>query len=67
MAAGIVLIMNGLIMLIYPSIVWIISESWKSNNAEPSILYIWSTRFGGIISIIFGIVFIVKYFRSKKN
>ncbi|MET3696620.1 hypothetical protein SAMN05877753_103135 [Bacillus oleivorans] len=67
MAVGIILIINGVIMLINPSIIWFITESWKSNDfAEPSILYIWSTRFGGIISTLLGIVWIVKYFRSKK-
>ncbi|MBB6451734.1 hypothetical protein HNQ94_000155 [Salirhabdus euzebyi] len=53
---SIFLLVIGLIMVIKPSIVWLITESWKTNDASgPSDLYNWSTRFGGVMFIISGI------------
>jgi hypothetical protein len=51
-------------MLYKPPLIWIITESWKSNDAtEPSDLYILSTRIGGIMFTLVGLggifVFIV--------
>lgn len=47
----------GILMLIKPKLFWMITESWKSYNAtEPSSLFIFSTRFGGIILSIIGIL-----------
>ena len=44
---GIVLILWGLVMLCAPNFVYELTESWKSNrSAEPSRLYLISTRFG---------------------
>ncbi|GAA0343799.1 hypothetical protein GCM10008967_37810 [Bacillus carboniphilus] len=68
MAGGIFLILNGLFLIIWPDIVWLITEGWKSNEAaEPSLFYIWSTRFGGVVSIILGVGWMVKVFRSRKG
>ncbi|GAA0343789.1 hypothetical protein GCM10008967_37800 [Bacillus carboniphilus] len=64
---GIFLIVFGLIMILNPSIIWVISESWKSSTySEPSNLYIFSTRFGGIMMTLAGIGSMVVYFLSKK-
>jgi hypothetical protein len=53
---SVLLILLGLMMLSKPSIIWTIIESWKSNDAtEPSDLYVWSTRFGGIIVTLTGL------------
>lgn len=46
----ILLAVVGLLMIIKPSLIWTITESWKSNDAtEPSQLYMWSIRFGGVL------------------
>jgi len=53
---GIFLIIAGVTMIVKPSILWLIAESWKSNDGtEPSDFYNWSTRFGGILMTIAGI------------
>lgn len=53
---SVIFIALGLLMLIKPSLIWMISESWKSNDAtEPSDLYILSTRFGGMMVTLVGI------------
>jgi len=55
MFLGIILLLGGIVLTVFPQFVWLISESWKSENAdEPSSLYIWSTRFGGIMCILIG-------------
>lgn len=53
---GIILMIIGVVMIVKPSVIWFIQENWKSNdNTEPSSLYIWSTRFGGIMMTLAGI------------
>lgn len=53
---GIVLAVIGLLMIAKPSVVWTLTESWKTNDGtEPSSLYIGSTRFGGIMVCLAGI------------
>ncbi|RKP57992.1 hypothetical protein D7Z26_00305 [Cohnella endophytica] len=55
-----VLAIFGLFGSIRPDLIWVISESWKSNDAtEPSDLYIISTRFGGIVCFLSGIGVII--------
>jgi hypothetical protein len=47
----------GFVMLFRPTLFWEITESWKSNDGtEPSDLYIFSTRFGGVMFTIAGIL-----------
>lgn len=59
----IVNVLVGLLMIFKPEIVWKLTESWKSYNAdEPSSLYKWSTRFGGIIFLSIGMIGIVVTF-----
>ncbi|MDD9270437.1 DUF6199 family natural product biosynthesis protein [Paenibacillus sp. GCM10023248] len=53
---GIFLVICGLLMLFKPSMIWNVTESWKSNDAtEPSSLYVWSTRFGGVMVTMVGL------------
>ncbi|HHU18830.1 MAG TPA: hypothetical protein GXZ58_01005 [Bacilli bacterium] len=53
---GIILMIIGVVIIVKPSVIWFIQENWKSNdNTEPSSLYIWSTRFGGIMMTLAGI------------
>ncbi|WP_449537643.1 DUF6199 family natural product biosynthesis protein [Ferdinandcohnia sp. Marseille-Q9671] len=62
-AMGIFLLIVGVVLLLKPSLVWTLTESWKTEDGtEPSSLYIWSTRFGGVMCICVGVgVIIVSY------
>ena len=52
---GIFLLLFGLLMLVSPNTFYLITEGWKSDYAtEPSSLYVWSTRFGGIMFTLVG-------------
>ncbi|QOR68082.1 hypothetical protein IM538_08225 [Cytobacillus suaedae] len=63
MALGIFLLVLGLIMLIWPTGLWLLTESWKTNDGDgPSRLYKWSTRFGGILCTLIGIANIIVLF-----
>jgi len=60
---SLILVIVGVLMLLKPSIVWSIAESWKSNDAtEPSDLYLFSARFGGVLIALAGIGGIVVSF-----
>ena len=54
---GLVLIGIGITMLVKPQFVYELTESWKHGGGvyEPSGLYVWSTRFGGVMFILAGI------------
>ncbi|MBQ2800785.1 MAG: hypothetical protein IJF03_05285 [Lachnospiraceae bacterium] len=57
---GAAFILMGLLAFIKPTFIWKITEQWKSDCAkEPSKLYIKSTRFGGTIFILLGMVMII--------
>lgn len=59
---GIVLVLIGLCFLLCPSMIYELTESWKSNvSAEPSDLYRLHIRIGGIICTLVGAVGIVTY------
>jgi hypothetical protein len=63
LAIGIFLIIIGVSMVIEPSLFWLLTESWKSNDGtEPSRLYIWSTRVGGIIFTVVGFCSVIVSF-----
>jgi hypothetical protein len=52
---SIFLILGGLLMILKTSFFWEMTERWTSSDAaEPSNLYIWNTRFGGIICTLVG-------------
>lgn len=60
---GILLILCGLVMVIYPEFVYELTESWKSDAiGTPSEWYIYSTRFGGVMFILAGAAGIVIQF-----
>ncbi|ANE45375.1 hypothetical protein SY83_02460 [Paenibacillus swuensis] len=64
---GILLIVFGVLMLIRPNLIWLLTESWKSTEiSEPSSLYLMSTRFGGIMCILVGAGAIAAFLWSKK-
>lgn len=53
---GIILAIIGIIMLANPKLFYDITQGWKNNSStEPSELFIFSTRFGGIMFLLVGI------------
>ena len=53
---SIILIAVGITMLIRPKIFFELTESWKSSiSSGPSKLYLFSTRFGGVMCILAGV------------
>lgn len=52
----ILLTLVGLVMLISPATFWKITERWKnSGDEEPSMGYVWATRFGGTLFLLAGL------------
>jgi len=61
--AGIVFIICGIIMLLKPQWVYMLTELWKSSvTGEPSRLYLLSTHIGGGCVTAVGILAIVVFF-----
>ncbi len=57
---GIIFAAIGIFLFLKPALFWELTEKWKSYRAdEPSDFYLFSTKFGGILFIVFGIVMIV--------
>lgn len=55
----------GVTMLIQPQFFYELTESWKhSGSSEPSELWVFSTRFGGVIFTLVGIAGLVLPFMS---
>ncbi|WP_026908433.1 DUF6199 family natural product biosynthesis protein [Paucisalibacillus globulus] len=55
LVVGMFLVGFGLFMILKPTLFWVITESWKSNDGtEPSDFYINSTRFGGVMFVLGG-------------
>ena len=62
---SIVILVIGACMLLRPDVIYQLTESWKSNAAdEPSRLYIISTRFGGVMFLLVGLLGAVTFFIS---
>ena len=58
--AGIVLIAIGAFLFCKPDLIWKLTEEWKSTRADgPSDFYLKSTKFGGVLFMLCGIVAIV--------
>lgn len=54
---GIIFFALGIFIFLKPDLIWKITEEWKSYSAdEPSELYIKSTKFGGALFTVFGII-----------
>jgi hypothetical protein len=50
----------GLVMSLAPTFFWMLTEQWKSRDAtEPSTLFILSTRFGGGMFAILGLLGVI--------
>ena len=60
---GLVFILSGIMLLVKPRLFFDITESWKHvSSSEPTNLYIFSTRFGGVIISIIGVACIIVFF-----
>jgi hypothetical protein len=56
------LILVGLMMIFKTSLTWEITERWTSRDgSEPSDLYIWNTRFGGLMCTFVGLAGLLVY------
>ena len=57
---GLALVIVGMIMLIKPRLFYELAESWKhSGSSEPTGLWIFSTRFGGVMCTLAGVAGLV--------
>ena len=64
--AGVVFVALGVFLFVRPDLVWKLTEQWKSYRAdEPSDLYVKSTKFGGIVFALLGVVISVLPFVVK--
>ena len=64
--AGIVFLALGAFLFFRPDLVWKLTEQWKSYLAdEPSDLYVKSTKFGGVVFALLGVVISVLPFVVK--
>ncbi len=60
---GAIFILCGMAMIIRPRFIYEITESWKSNvPGDPTPLYLFSTRFGGVMVSLVGIMSIIGFF-----
>ncbi len=58
--SGILITALGIFIFWRPDLVWKLTEEWKSFYAdEPSDLYLKSTRFGGALLVLTGIIMII--------
>lgn len=63
---GILFLALGMFAFLKPNLVWKLTEEWKSYRAdEPSDLYIKSTKFGGILFVLLGVMMIILPFILK--
>ena len=55
--AGLALIALGVAMLVKPRLFFELTESWKHDSGadEPSKMWLYSTRFGGVMCVLAGI------------
>ena len=50
----------GIVMILKPKLFFDVTEGWKSHvNDEPSKLYLFSTRLGGVMCLLVGIMGLV--------
>lgn len=57
---GLIFIAFGILNLVKPDFAWYINEGWKvKGDSEPSEGYLMMTKFGGIVAIIIGTIFVI--------
>ena len=58
--SGIIILALGIFIFLNPHLVWKLTEEWKSYRAdEPSDLYLKSTKSGGILFALLGVIMII--------
>ena len=58
--SGIIILALGIFIFLNPHLVWKLTEEWKSYRAdEPSEFYLKTTKIGGILFALFGIIMIM--------
>ena len=58
--SGIIILALGIFIFLNPHLVWKLTEEWKSYRAdEPSDLYLKSTKIGGILFALLGVIMII--------
>lgn len=57
---GIIIAVIGIFIFLKPHLLWELTEKWKSYRAdEPSGFYLKSTKFGGTLLVLCGILMII--------
>ena len=57
---GIIIFVLGMFIFLKPGLIWKLTEKWKSYRAdEPSEFYLKTTKIGGILFALFGIIMIM--------
>ena len=57
---GIIIFALGMFIFLKPGLIWKLTEKWKSYRAdEPSEFYLKTTKIGGILFALFGIIMIM--------
>lgn len=57
---GILIFALGMFIFLKPDLVWKLTEEWKSYRAdEPSDLYLKTTKIGGILFSLFGVIMMI--------
>ena len=57
---GIIIFALGMFIFLKPGLIWKLTEEWKSYRAdEPSEFYLKTTKIGGILFALFGIIMII--------
>ena len=57
---GIIILGLGIFIFLKPRLVWKLTEEWKSYRAdEPSDIYLKSTKVGGALFALFGVIMII--------
>lgn len=64
---SVLLVILGTVMMIRPKLFFDMTEGWKSSaGGEPSGLYLFSTRFGGIMCFLAGLAGIMVFLFLEK-
>ena len=59
-SGGVIIFVLGMFIFLKPDLVWKLTEAWKSYRAdEPSELYLKTTKIGGILFALLGVVMII--------
>lgn len=60
---GIIFILIGVLAFVRPDFIWEVTEKWKSSYAdEPSDLYRFNTKLGGVILAVLGAAAVILSF-----